>query len=249
MGEFDLEGVFDEDDYLHFYFHDRKSSDAQSDVEADQVASLLGLDPGTRVLDAPCGHGRIAQRLAERGCEVVGIDQAAHFIRLAEHNAQALGVEVDYRVGDLRQLALAPDFDAAFNWFTGFGYFNDATDCDILRRYHAALKPGGRLLLDLQNRDRVLRLFNPDSGYAQDVGEDLMLDRNTFDPISGRISTDRFIWRGGRVRRTKFSVRVFAFTEIREWLIEAGFRNVQVLDREGAPFTIESRRMVVIATG
>lgn len=248
MGEFDLEGVFDEDDYLHFYFQDGKSSDAQSDVEAGQVASLLGLHPGTRVLDAPCGHGRIAQRLAERGCEVVGIDRAAHFIRLAERNAQSLGVEVDYRVGDLRELALAPDFDAAFNWFTGFGYFNDATDRDILRRYHAALKPGGQLLLDLQNRDRLLRFFNPDSGHSRDVGEDLMLDRHTFDPISGRITTERFIWRAARIRRPKFSVRVFAFTEIRDWLLEAGFRNVRAVDREGAPFTIESRRMVVIAT-
>jgi len=43
MGEFDLEGVFDPDDYLHFYFNDEKASDAQSDVEASQVAGLLKL--------------------------------------------------------------------------------------------------------------------------------------------------------------------------------------------------------------
>jgi hypothetical protein len=77
MGAFDLDGVFDEDDYLHFYFGDQEASDAASDLEAGQVASLLQLQPGMRVLDAPSGHGRIAQRLAQRGCVVVGIDRAA----------------------------------------------------------------------------------------------------------------------------------------------------------------------------
>jgi SAM-dependent methyltransferase len=232
MGAFDLDGVFDEDDYLHFYFGDQEASDAASDLEAGQVASLLQLQPGTRVLDAPSGHGRIAQRLAQRGCLVVGIDRAAHFVRLARRNAEAAGVEVDYRVGDLRELELAAEFDAALNWFTGFGYFDDATDRDILRRYHRALKPGGRLLLELQNRDRLLRFFNPTSGHALEVGEDLMLDRSTFDPISGRTSTSRFIWRAGQMRRTEFSVRVFAFTEIRDWLLDAGFSDVQGVDRE-----------------
>jgi SAM-dependent methyltransferase len=179
---------------------------------------------------------------------MVGIDRAAHFIGVAERNALARGVEVDYRVGDLRELRLTGEFDAAFNWFTGFGYFDDATDRDILRRYHAALKPGGRLLLELQNRDRLLRYFNPTSGHAHEVGSDMMLDRSTFDPISGRTTTARFILRAGRVRRTEYSVRVFAFTEIRDWLLDAGFGHVEAFDRDGTAFTIESRRMAVIAS-
>jgi SAM-dependent methyltransferase len=244
---FDLEGVFDDDDYRYFYFNDEKASDASSDTEASQVASLLGLRPGIRVLDAPCGHGRITERLAQRGCRMVGVDRAAHFIEVAERNAQTRGVEVDYRVGDLRELSLTAEFDAAFNWSTGFGYFDDATDRDILNRYRAALRPGGRLLLEIQNRDRLLRFFNPSSGHAHEVGADLMLDSNTFDPISGRTTTTRVILRGARMRRTRYSVRVFAFTEIRDWLRDAGFRDVEVFDRDGSAFTIESRRMAVIA--
>jgi SAM-dependent methyltransferase len=201
-----------------------------------------------RVLDAPCGHGRIAERLARWGCQVVGIDQAAHFIRLAERNAKAHSLEVDYRVGDLRELDFRAEFDAAFNWFTGFGYFDDATDREILHRYRVALKPGGRFLLDIQNRDRLLRAFNPNSTHTHEVGEDLMLDHSTFDPVAGRTVTKRFIWRGGRIRRTEFSVRIFAFTEIRNWLLGAGFQDVNAYDRDGVPRTIESRRMEVVAT-
>jgi SAM-dependent methyltransferase len=244
---FDLDGVFDDEDYRHFYFNDQKSSDAGADVEAGQIVSLLSLQPGQRVLDAPCGHGRITERLAQRGCRMVSIDRAPHFISLAEQNAQALGLDIDYRVGDLRELSLTEEFDAGVNWFTSFGYFDDATDRDLLRRFHAALRPGGRLLLELQNRDRLLRLFNPTSGHAFEVGSDVMLDRNTFDPVSGRITTTRYIVTGGRMRRTQMSVRVFTFTEIRDWLIDAGFGGVQAFDRESAPFTLESPRMAVIA--
>src|SRR5438105_15902306 len=106
---FDLDGVFDEDDYFHFYFRDGQADEAASDLEASQVANLLGLRPGIRVLDAPCGHGRISERLAERGCRMVGIDRAPHFIRRAQESARARGVEVDYRVGDLRDLAFTAE--------------------------------------------------------------------------------------------------------------------------------------------
>ena len=248
MAGFDLEGVFAGDDYLYFSYPDKEAGDARSDVEAGQVAGLLELRAGMRVLDAPCGHGRIAQRLAERGCQVVGIDQAAHFVDLAKRNAAARGLDVEYRVGDLRALDAGPEFDAVISWFTSFGYFDDPTDRDILRRYHAALKPGGRLLLDHLNRDRLLRFFNPGSDHAQEVGEDLMLDRSTFDPVSGRVATTRFISRGGRMRRTRFSLRVFAFTEIRDWLGDAGFHDVQACDRDGARFEVDSARMVVLAS-
>ena len=98
---FDLDGVFDDEDYLYFYFHDEAAADVQSDAEAEQVAGLLELQSGMRVLDCPCGHGRIAERLAERGCEVVGIDRAPRFIELARRNAASRDVDVDYRVMDV----------------------------------------------------------------------------------------------------------------------------------------------------
>jgi hypothetical protein len=46
--------------------------------------------------------GRIARRLAARGCRVVGLDASADFLRLARADAAESGVEVDYVQGDLR---------------------------------------------------------------------------------------------------------------------------------------------------
>lgn len=60
----DWDAVFDED---YLYFYEAFLTPERSDREAGFVASVLGLEPGTAVLDAPCGHGRIANRLARRG--------------------------------------------------------------------------------------------------------------------------------------------------------------------------------------
>jgi cyclopropane fatty-acyl-phospholipid synthase-like methyltransferase len=60
--------LFDED---YLYFYDEVLSAERADADAEVVARLLRLEPGARVLDVPCGTGRIAGRLAARGCEVV----------------------------------------------------------------------------------------------------------------------------------------------------------------------------------
>jgi SAM-dependent methyltransferase len=52
----------------------RAASEPWADEESAAIAGLLDLPRGGRVLDAPCGSGRIAARLAERGLDVTGID-------------------------------------------------------------------------------------------------------------------------------------------------------------------------------
>ena len=96
--EFDAEGVFD-DDYLHFF---AASLAERSAAEADLIWRLLELEPGMEVLDLACGHGRIANRLAQRGCRVTGLDATPVFLRRARTEAEALGVAVDYVQGDMR---------------------------------------------------------------------------------------------------------------------------------------------------
>src|SRR4051812_32923298 len=63
-------------------------SDARSDEESAAIWELLGLGPASRVLDAPCGYGRISRRLAARGAEVLGVDQSEALLDEAE---RALG--------------------------------------------------------------------------------------------------------------------------------------------------------------
>jgi SAM-dependent methyltransferase len=239
---FDAEALFD-DDYLYFYAE--RLSDERSDAEVELIWRLLELEPGMQVLDLACGHGRIANRLAARGCRVAGLDSATGFLELARRDAAARGVAPAYVRGDMRSLPWAGGFERVLSWFTAFGYFDDAGNRQVLAEVARVLAPGGRLLVDLNNRDWLAREFQP--AHLVERDGDLLLDRNRFDALSSRVVTERLVLRDGRVRRFPFFTRLFTFTELRDWLLAAGFAAVDGYGHEGVPLSRTSPRMLVVA--
>src|SRR2546426_2721696 len=150
------EEAFD-DDYLYFYEELLSAEKTEADVQL--VWRLLELEPGLEVLDLACGHGRIANPLAERGVRVTGLDATPLFLDLAREDAAARGVEVEYFEGDMRSLPWSERFDRVLNWFTSFGYFGDDENRLVLAEAHKALKPGGLLAVEMNNRDRLLQVY------------------------------------------------------------------------------------------
>ncbi|MGH2795293.1 MAG: SAM-dependent methyltransferase [Actinomycetota bacterium] len=242
--------LFDED---YLYFYDEILSAERSDAETHAILDLGGLQPGMAVLDAPCGHGRLANRLAARGLSVTGLDSSALFLDVARKDVAELGVSVEYVQGDLREIPWEGRFDAVVNWFTSFGYFDDDTNRAVLAGFRKALKPGGRLLLETINRERVIKLQaalppGRPATFLAERGDDLMIDKVEFDPSTGCTVTERIIARGGKVRRVHFAVRTFTVPEIRDWVIGAGFTAFDALGSHGEPYALESERLVVVAT-
>ena len=68
---------------------------------------------------------------------------------------------VDYVEGDMRTLAWVDDFDTIVSWFTAFGYFDDEQNKGVLREAHKSLRPGGRLLVELNHKDGLLPHWVP----------------------------------------------------------------------------------------
>lgn len=158
--------------------------DETGENAAQFIIRALGLKPGMRVLDAPCGAGRIAVHVAKAGCRVTGIDRNPGFIDRAKARLAADGAAGTFYPMDLRQLTFDCDFDAVYCWGSSFGYFSDAENFQALRCLAAAMRPGGRLLLDQLNREPVLRDFRPilhfDGKTTQTVWEDQRLKSTWF---------------------------------------------------------------------
>lgn len=74
-----------------------------------------------------------------------------------------------------------------------------------------------------------------------------MIDRSRLDPLASRILTERIVLRDGSTRRFPFFVRLFTFTELRDWLLAVGFAEVDAFGDDGTPLSATSRRMVVTA--
>lgn len=255
---FDATAMYDAD-YLHFFAaddpatavlgeHTSDTADTRSEADADLIVSLLDLEAGSSILDVGCGHGRIARRLAARGAQVTGVDVSTPFLERARADAVSTGVEVTFCFGDMRDLtAHAGRFDAVVSWATAYGYFDDATNRAVLDQMRAALVQGGRLVMDLNNITSRLRDFRPSRVAAQRGQHDLLVDRYHLDPVTSRLEVTRTVVRAGRARELTFVVRLFAFTELRDWLQAAGFTGVQVCGEDGEPLAFRHERMVVTA--
>ena len=127
------------------------------DDVVELTVEVLGLEPGDRVLDLACGSGEHAVRLAKRGLEVVGVDIAPSLVAHCRERAVQEGAETaSFRQGDMRDLDDEGVFDAVLLLSGSFGFYDDETNEDVLARMARALKPGGRVLIDVFDPTRMV---------------------------------------------------------------------------------------------
>jgi len=112
-------------------------------------------EPPARVLDAGCGPGFYALRVAALGHDVVGVDVDRAALRHARALARErrAGGRLAFRTADLRELDLgAARFDAALLIYYVLENFPRRQQPRVLRRLRRVLKPGGRLIAELRLR-------------------------------------------------------------------------------------------------
>ncbi|MFJ6750874.1 SAM-dependent methyltransferase [Streptomyces sp. NPDC091266] len=246
MRETDLDEVFDTDyEYFMSSGHDREFNRAEADI----AVRAGRMKPGMRVLDAACGYGRIGLELARRGIHVHGVDRNPALVASARTRAGEQRLPAVFDAADLRELDADGAYDAALVWFTSFGYSSDADSRLILCNLRGALRPGGRLLLDILNpaHQRALGSSGRPQLGLQRVGPDFMLDEVTFDAARNRLESRRTVVRDRILRECRWSLRMLAPDEIEQWLREAGFTDVQLLGDGGLPFEPAHRRMLAVA--
>lgn len=213
------------------------------DLSRGQAADLvraLGLRGKERVLDVPCGNGRLALELAALGLRVTGIDLSAPVVEAARAAASERGLALEVVRGDMRELPWKSTFDAAFCAGNSFGYLDDAGNRAFLRAAREALVPGGRFWLEYP-MVAELALRRREARDWQLAGAFLMLTDGHHDPLAGRYEvTYTFLdleRPGGAAETSTASFAVYTAREIDAMLREAGFETVELLaDPDGTPF-------------
>jgi SAM-dependent methyltransferase len=122
------------------------ASDSFSDnIERPAIEELVGRIDGARVLDLGCGSGTYSLTFAEKGSDVVALDLSPTMISLAQARAHQLGVEVDFRVGDIREPL--PFDESAFDIvFTGTALHYVENIAAFMKEAARVMRPTARLV-------------------------------------------------------------------------------------------------------
>jgi len=236
---------FFNEDYVDIY----GTEDAKKSVlEVEGVISILKPKPGSRILDLCCGYGRHAIGLAAKGFNLTGFDFSPVLLRKARVDAAESGMRVDLIRGDMRSMPFRSAFDYVVNMLTAFAYFDDENDDQrVLDGVSSALVPGGELLLDTINRERVLSRFQKKSWEELDGGR-YALDEREIDLLSSRISARTLVL--GKDERTerRHSMRLYALTEMGRMTEKTGMSVASVYGHlDGREYKIDTPRMVIRA--
>lgn len=137
--------------YYHKLYAHRDDNEAQLFIK--NVLEALPISAQCKLLDLACGRGRHSIYLNENNCDVIGLDLSERNIEFAKSFESE---KLKFEVGDMRENFGNQRFDYIFNLFTSFGYFQDKEDnIKACQSIHKALKPGGYLILDFMNVNKV----------------------------------------------------------------------------------------------
>jgi SAM-dependent methyltransferase len=244
-GRFWWEDLFN-DDYLRAT---ERVTDRQLLGEVDFIEESLGIERGGAVLDLACGTGRHAVELARRGYEVVGFDLSLPMLARAGDEAQERGAKLNFVQGDMREMIFAEQFDGVYCWNTSFGYFEEEKNALVVDRMRGALKAGGLLLLDVANRDFVVRQ-SPSLAWFEGDGC-VCMDEMVVDFITSRLRIKRtMMLDDGRSREIEYSMRVYSLHELGKMLHDHGFKVCEVSGRIATPGVFlghDSPRTIILA--
>jgi SAM-dependent methyltransferase len=137
--------------YYHILYKDRNYREAQ--IFMDNLTHYLNLPEKATILDLACGKGRHSIYLSQLGFNVLGADLSENSIAEAKKNTNT---NLSFTVHDMR-LPFEEKFDAIFNLFTSFGYFeSDEDNLTTLIAIKQSLSEYGFAVIDFMNVNNVI---------------------------------------------------------------------------------------------
>lgn len=223
------------------------------DQHVDWIHHTALEEKPSRVLDLGCGPGLYASRLARLGHACTGIDFSPAAIEYAQDTAKSEGLSCAYRLEDVRAADFGQGYDLAMFIFGEFNVFKPVEAQAILGKAAAALRKGGRLMLEVSTYAGVKGVGKePQRWSALDKGlfsdrPHLLLTESFWDAAQA-VATERYYVvdaHSGQVTGHAASSQAYRAAQLRAMLIQAGFRSIRVflsltgeVNPQGAGFTV-----------
>lgn len=224
-----------------------------------EIFSRFQVLENSLILDLCCGIGRHSVVLAEGGFKVVGVDFAPDFIARAKEIAaeRNVGENVEFKVGDMREIREVlkdhkEKFNAIVNLTTSIGYYDEETDRDVLMQLSGLTASKGILIIDIINREWLIRHFQARDVFH--IGDDLVqvIDRR-LNLENSRIEN---VWKYYKKQGPDLKYldtievhhRVYSLHELKKLVEESGWTYQTCYGGfKLESFTMDSNRMILVA--
>lgn len=205
--------------YYHILYRNRDHREAAEFMNS--LTARLNLEKNDKILDLACGRGRHAKYLYRQGFDVTGVDLSEESIAYAKEYER---YRLHFAVHNM--LKPYPDqFDAVFNLFTSFGYFEKEKDnLKTIQAIKESLKPEGYGVIDFLNSKVAIENLVPNE--VKTIGN------ITFD--IEKFTEENFIFKNIRFRDKgkdfSFTERIMALTlkDFKRYIEESGMKLIEV---------------------
>ena len=205
--------------YYHLLYNHRDEEEASAFIQL--LVEQLNLPNGSRVLDLACGKGRHSITLSNLGFNVLGVDLAEDSINAANETAKE---NLSFEVADMRNLEGIGQFDAVFNLFTSFGYFEDDNDqLKVLQQVNSILRPGAVFTIDFLNQHLVRTGLVPNAAIKRTLDSKEITFHITKELNENRVVKTIDFFAEGKNHKFQERVRLISKQELIEWMTVSGF--------------------------
>jgi ubiquinone/menaquinone biosynthesis C-methylase UbiE len=216
--------------------------------ETDFIQSAI--DSKGIVLDLCCGTARHSIAHSKRGLNVVAMDLSTNLLTIAKVRMKQAGIKLPLVRADMRFFPFRDNaFGAVLSMFTSFGYLpSEGEDALSLLEISRTLQPKGRFLMDVANRDHLLKTFR-ERDWAE-FKPFFMLERRSIDLKESKLKSQWTLIRKktGQVKLIEHQVRLYTFTRVEQLMSEAGLAIADLFGGyDKQEFNLESSRIIIVA--
>ena len=137
--------------YYHILYKNRNDEEAQAFM--DNITHYLNMPENGTILDLACGKGRHSIYLNKLGYNVTGVDLSENSIAIAKESSNET---LQFKTHDMRE-PMNETYDAVFNLFTSFGYFDSHEDnIKTLKAIKESINEYGFGVIDFFNADFII---------------------------------------------------------------------------------------------
>lgn len=185
------------------------------------------------VLDLCCGNGRHTIPLSKKVNQITALDINEYCIELFRSIAVEQG-NIVLMQEDVRNVQFLQKFDLVLLMQTSFGYFSEEENLNLLKKIYEHTHEGGLLLIDLPNKDAMLKKFI--TKYWVQLDKIIYLFGHQFDYRLSRRNTTMSVTDATGTREYFHSIRMYSVIEMEQILENVGYQIVDIIGDFGDSF-------------